>query len=269
MALIADAFDGIDVRGVVVEDPDDEPAEGWGDGRVFRPEHHAVIGYFPGDRSAAAKRRQLETAVRNLDATAGVRCRITYGEMDEEDWAESWKAFFWPEKISPRLVVKPTWRPYQARADEIVLEIDPGMAFGTGTHPTTRLCLLAMEAHLRKGHRVLDIGTGSGILLVAAAKLGAGRLCGIDTDPVAVDIARENLQRNGVGPDRYALYHGSLAAVKENAFDLMVCEHSFRGDHRPAAGCARRIEKKRALYLFGYHRKERTPGAVPDGGHGL
>jgi len=220
--LISDAFYTLGVHGVVVEDPEAQPSEGWGDDPVFRPKHHAVIGFFPENETVAGQCRALEKRLACLNETAGIRSRVVYRHIDEEDWAESWKAFFWPEKISKTIVVKPTWRSYRAAAGETVLEIDPGMAFGTGTHPTTRLCINLVETHLKKGDRVLDIGTGSGILLIAAAKLGAGRLVGIDIDPVAVDVARKNLLLNRVDEPVFTLHTGTLAAVREEPFDLIV-----------------------------------------------
>ena len=142
--------------------------------------------------------------------------------MDEEDWAESWKAFFWPQRITSRITVKPTWRDYKAEADEIVLEIDPGMAFGTGTHPTTALCIALIEKYLTAGATFLDVGTGSGILMVAAAKLGAGRLVGIDNDEIALGIADKNLQLNHVSQPCFELKAGNLADGIDGRFDLIV-----------------------------------------------
>lgn len=221
--LVSEIFSGLGVGGVVVEDPDEEPIEGWGEGPVFKPESHAVIGFFPGNASADAACRRLEKALAGLFETTGIATRVAYREIDEEDWAESWKAFFWPEKLSRSIVVKPTWRDYDARPGEIVLEIDPGMAFGTGTHPTTRLCINMIETHLKAGDGVLDIGTGSGILLAAAAGLGAGRLWGIDIDEVAVEISRNNLLLNGIGAEASTLLTGALVDVDATErFELIV-----------------------------------------------
>jgi ribosomal protein L11 methyltransferase len=126
---------------------------------------------------------------------------VTYARIDEQDWAEAWKAYFWPEKITDLIVVKPSWREYPAEPQEIVLEIDPGMAFGTGTHPTTSLCIRMIQTHLKPGDAFLDVGTGSGILMIAAAKLGAGTVCGVDNDEVAVTVAEKNLLANHI--DRF------------------------------------------------------------------
>jgi len=220
--LITDAFSSLGVSGVVVEDPDDEPDEGWGEEPIFRPEHHAVIGFFRENDLSPGQCRNLEILLKGMEENTGIRSRVVYNSIDEQDWAESWKAFFWPEKISRTLVVKPTWRQYQAAPGEIVLEIDPGIAFGTGTHPTTRLCIRMLETHLRRGDSILDIGIGSGILLIAAAKLNAGRLYGIDLDPLAVDIARQNLLLNGIEGDMFTLGTDALVDLNAPPFDLIV-----------------------------------------------
>ncbi|MBW2592734.1 MAG: 50S ribosomal protein L11 methyltransferase, partial [Deltaproteobacteria bacterium] len=151
-----------------------------------------------------------------------ISTRIVCRKVDDEDWAESWKEYFWPEKISDRITVKPTWREYSARPDEIVLEIDPGMAFGTGTHPTTALCIRMIETCLQPGQSFLDIGTGSGILMIAAAKLGAGNLLGVDIDEVAVEVAQGNLHLNGIDPGIFQVVTGNLVDVVTKKFDLVM-----------------------------------------------
>ena len=129
------------------------------------------------------------------------------GYLKEEDWANNWKVHFKPSHIGTRLVIKPTWEEYAAQEGEIIIELDPGMAFGTGTHPTTRLCLESLERIFyreppfdadRQGvpADILDVGTGSGVLAVAAVKMGAGRVLGVDIDPGAVEVARQNLEQN-------------------------------------------------------------------------
>jgi ribosomal protein L11 methyltransferase len=123
---------------------------------------------------------------------------VTIRYAEDEDWATAWKQYFKPVKLGRRLVVKPSWEEYAPGADEVVLELDPGMAFGTGGHPTTQLCLLALEDRVTPGMKVADIGTGSGILSLAAAKLGADRVLATDIDPVPRKIARENVARNGL-----------------------------------------------------------------------
>jgi ribosomal protein L11 methyltransferase len=152
----------------------------------------------------------------------GFQFSLTYTRVDEADWAEAWKEFFYPEKISPGLVVKPTWRQYDARAGETIIEIDPGMAFGTGTHPTTVLCLRLIEDHLRSEMTFLDVGTGSGILMIAAAKLGARQVTGVDNDPMAVVVARKNLQVNGISSESQTVVKGSLVSGIHGRYDLVA-----------------------------------------------
>ena len=220
--LIADVFYGLGLKGVEIEDKDLEPEEAWGEGVRSEPLQHAVIGFFPDTPQLVHKVRALEQKIRLLGKTFGIRSRKEYRQVDEEDWAESWKAFFWPQRITPRITVKPTWREYKAEADEIVLEIDPGMAFGTGTHPTTALCITLIEKYLTAGSTFLDVGTGSGILMVAAAKLGAGRLVGIDNDEIALGIADKNLQLNHVNQPCFELKAGNLTDDIDGRFDIIV-----------------------------------------------
>lgn len=157
--------------------------------------------YFPDDRQLPALLEEIRACLRD-EAKSGIsdlEPRVAF--IDEEDWANNWKAYFKPARLGRRLVIKPSWEPYPADEDDIVLEIDPGMAFGTGTHPTTRLCLEALERMYDRRapyagltaplERVLDVGTGSGILAVAAAKLGATLVAAVDIDPLAVEVARE------------------------------------------------------------------------------
>lgn len=220
--LIAGAFFDFELQGVVVEDPQLEPEEEWAEDAVARPAAYAVIGYLPEDERLDACRQRLEAEIDRLGNHIGLVYRISYREVDEQNWAESWKAFFWPQKIGERIVVKPSWRDYASSPGEIVIELDPGMAFGTGTHPTTALCVQLLERHLKPGDSFLDVGTGSGILLLAAAKLGAGRLCGGDRDEMAVRVAAENLRRNGVNARRACLAQGALAAPFRGRFDVVA-----------------------------------------------
>jgi len=220
--LIAGVFFDFELQGVVVEDPGLEPEEEWAEDAVARPAAHAVIGYLPEDGRLDRRRLRLEEGVGRLGNHIGLVYRISYRQVDEQNWAESWKAFFWPQKIGTRIVVKPSWRDYRAEPGDLVIELDPGMAFGTGTHPTTALCVQLIESHLESGDSFLDIGTGSGILMLAAAKLGAGRLCGGDRDGTAVRIAVENLRRNGVDRRCVCLVQGSLAEPFKGRFDVVA-----------------------------------------------
>jgi ribosomal protein L11 methyltransferase len=220
--LIADAFYSLDAKGVVVDDPFLEPEESWAPDAVPRPQQPAVTGYLPVDERLEGRRQDLEQRLSQLAESQGFAYRIHCKAVEEEDWAESWKAFFWPEKITERIVVKPTWREYAAESGQVIIEIDPGMAFGTGTHPTTALCVRLLEEYLHAERTVLDVGTGSGILLIAAARLGAGRLTGTDMDPMAVEVARKNLLQNRIAPSAFELVCGHLAEEIHGTFDVVV-----------------------------------------------
>ncbi len=220
--LVADVFDTLGISGVVVDDPLLEPVEGWGSDAVPLPVKPAVTGYLPGDARCERLRLELEQAMSGLAARHPLQYVIEYRKIDEQAWAESWKAFFKPQPITPRLVVKPTWCDHVPGPGQQVIELDPGMAFGTGTHPTTAMCVQLLEQHLRPGCALLDVGTGSGILLIAAAKLGAGRLTGVDLDPMAVAVARANLVQNGIASNRYELLCGHLIEAVSGTYDIVV-----------------------------------------------
>ena len=220
--LIAAVFYDLGVTGVVIDDPDADPAEGWGADAVLPGPEHAVTAYFPRNAELEARRRTLEAGLKRLALADGIHSRVVYSDLSEEDWAESWKTFFWPQKVTPTIVVKPTWRTYEPGPGETVIEIDPGMAFGTGTHPTTVLCLRLLEALITPGAAFLDVGTGSGILMIAAAKLGAGKLRGVDNDPVAVAVAEKNLQLNKLAPATYRVSRGDLVNGIAGPYDLVT-----------------------------------------------
>lgn len=141
-------------------------------------------------------------------------------EVDEKDWANEWKKYYKPTKVGERFVIKPLWEDYEAKDDEIILHMDPGMAFGTGTHETTRMCLEAIEDYMKKDTRVFDIGTGSGILAIGASKLGAKEVVGVDLDIVAVDSARENVGYNEL--QNVEILHGNLMDVVTGTADIIV-----------------------------------------------
>jgi ribosomal protein L11 methyltransferase len=142
--------------------------------------------------------------------------------VDEADWAEAWKAHFHVLRLGQRLVIKPSWRRHRRAGDEVVIDLDPGMAFGTGLHPTTRLCLEALEAVADRGPlgRALDVGCGSGILSIAAVKLGATRALGVDIDPIAIEATLANARHNRVGR-RVRAREGSIPSG-DGPFDLVL-----------------------------------------------
>jgi ribosomal protein L11 methyltransferase len=219
--LIVSIFVDLNLRGVVIEDPNRKPVAAHAHSSL-KPEQHAVIGYFPANASGKSQCIALESALYDLKTSQDIDTAVFYDEIDEEDWAESWKAFFWPEKISDRVVVKPTWREYKPSFGEIIVEIDPGMAFGTGTHPTTALCIRMLEKQLLRERNILDVGTGSGILLIAAGKLGADSGIGIDNDPVAIKVASSNLSQNHLDPAGFSVAAGNLIDAVAGRFDIVT-----------------------------------------------
>jgi ribosomal protein L11 methyltransferase len=150
----------------------------------------------PGSRGDAV-RRQIEEGLWRLSLIYPIP-EPQIRTLREEDWAHAWKKFYKPMRIGQRVVLKPSWEEFTADAADLVVELDPGMAFGTGLHPTTRLCVAALESSVRPGDVILDVGTGSGVLTIVAAKLGAARMVATDIDPIAVAVARENIELNGL-----------------------------------------------------------------------
>jgi ribosomal protein L11 methyltransferase len=146
---------------------------------------------------STSERRALRRRLTALPLTQPL-APIRYTEVSDEDWAEEWKRFFGVQHVGERIVVRPSWEPYEARSGEVVIELDPGTAFGTGQHETTRLCLAAMERYVRPRMAILDVGTGSGILAIAAALLGAENVRACDTDANAVAAAKANVARKGI-----------------------------------------------------------------------
>jgi ribosomal protein L11 methyltransferase len=144
-----------------------------------------------------ALKRQIEEALWHLGQLYPIP-DPEFAVLGEADWAEAWKAHYGVLHVGQRTAIVPAWQSYDPAPDEVVIVLDPGMAFGTGTHPTTRLCLAALEELMEPGMRVLDLGTGSGILSIAAAKRGAASVRAVDIDPIAVASARENVAANGV-----------------------------------------------------------------------
>lgn len=168
-----------------------------------------VRAYLPLERAQTAVQRRIEEALWHLGQIRPIG-RPTFRRIAEADWAEAWKEHYHVLHIGKRLVVRPSWREYVPAPGEIVVTLDPGQAFGSGVHPTTRMALLALEEFVQPGMDVLDLGTGSGILAIAAARLGARNVLALDNDPVAVEVAQANVVANDVG-DVVSVQLGSLA----------------------------------------------------------
>ncbi len=151
----------------------------------------------------------------------GIEHKTELISLCEEDWADSWKQYYKPIKIGEKLVVVPMWEKYDAGEDEIIVKMDPGMAFGTGTHETTRLCATLLEKYVNSSTLMLDVGTGSGILAICASKLGAEKCYAYDIDPVAVRVARENVKDNDVTNIECEV-SDLLKGVKEQKYDVIA-----------------------------------------------
>ena len=174
--------------------------------------------YLPADVALEARRAELEAALSQLDP-ASIITPLQYSPVANKNWAEAWKVHYQPLRVGRHLMVVPGWLDPPLQPGDLAIRLDPGMAFGTGTHPTTQLCLAALEEFALPGSSVLDLGTGSGILAIAAARLQAAAVLAVDIDPEAVRVARENIAANGVAA-RIRVEQGSLAEILADQFGL-------------------------------------------------
>jgi len=204
-----------------------------------------VIMYLSADNSLPAKRSQLSLFLAAQPST------VTYKEslIKDEDWNKQWKQHFKPEKFTEHLVIKPTWEPYTAGPDEVVIEMDPGMAFGTGHHASTRLMLSLIETTTAPGQHVLDIGTGTGILAMAATLFGAAHVVALDNDPDAVDAARTNVAMNNLQAS-ITVSGDDLTAIK-TSFDLVLANIIYNTLMDMAKVITDKVSEKGLLALSG------------------
>ena len=192
------------------------------------PDAVTIKTYLPMDATTRDRRDRIGAGVRLMARLAAVS-DLRERAVSEDDWRDSWKEFFHPLRIGGGIVICPTWRDCETLPGDTVIRLDPGMAFGTGHHPTTRMCLELLEREIAEGDRVLDLGCGSGVLSIAAAKLGAAGAVGFEIDAAAVRAARANVDMNGVG-DRVETVHGTLPSAKAppQGFDLALANISAR-----------------------------------------
>jgi ribosomal protein L11 methyltransferase len=191
--VIRDLFDLYGQGGAVEEQIPDEKSGCTGG--AFAP--ITVKTYLSLDGNGEERRQTLERELSRLAERYPIP-PARFRELREEDWATAWKAFFQPRRIGQHLVLKLPDQQFSANEDDVVIDLEPGMAFGTGLHATTRMCLERLEQLVRPGDRLLDMGTGSGVLAIAAAKLGAREILALDVDPTAVAVARDNVSLNGL-----------------------------------------------------------------------
>ncbi|GAA0718860.1 50S ribosomal protein L11 methyltransferase [Clostridium malenominatum] len=218
------------VQGVSIEDPEDveykkkNPGD-WDyfDEDLLQVKEGAIIkGYFKEDEKFEEYLKYIKESIDNLQEY-GIdkgKGNVFVTKVNEEDWENNWKKYYKPTKVGDKVVVRPIWEEYEALEGEVIIDLDPGMAFGTGTHETTRMCIKALEKYVNPESIIFDIGTGSGILAIAAAKLGAKKVIGVDLDPVAVTSAKENVSFNDL--DNIEILYGNLMEVVNGKANIVV-----------------------------------------------
>lgn len=223
---IAGIFHHLGSGGVIIEDP--QAARKYVKKDVWDPravsqdflKHEFVVvkGYFPVERQVM---EELKLGLETVESNFGIKCRVYIDEVKDEDWESSWKKYYHTFKVGDRLVIKPSWEDYPAQDGEVIIEIDPGMAFGTGIHASTRFCLRFVDQYVKGGEYIVDAGCGSGILSIGAAKLGARSIFAMDVDDVAVKVARENILLNGL-QDIIQVEEGDIVEVLHNKKANMI-----------------------------------------------
>jgi len=230
--------------GVTIEEPIDilGPEQGY---RVREGEPLLVRAYLPSSELGAVLTEDLR---HRMQAFPDVE--LIAKPIYEQDWAVSWREFFGVVDTGGRVIIVPSWVEHEPEPGQLVIRLDPGQAFGTGHHETTRLCLAALESHIREGDLVLDVGTGSGVLAIAAVLLGAGRVEAIDIDPVAAEVAQANIAENGVA-ERIGVRAGRLEASPGERYRVVVANISTDANIGLAAVFGEVVEAGGALLLSG------------------
>lgn len=228
---VTDMLTTIGAGGVAIEDPNDIRREiekpntlDYADDEFINSlgEDVTIKAYFPGEMNITELSGLIKEKIAFISEFLNVGEGYTgYSEVDDEDWATSWKKYYKPLQLSNKLIVKPTWEEYKKKSDEIIIEMDPGMAFGTGTHETTRMCAQLLEQYIKKEDSVLDAGCGTGILAIIAVKLGAKNVDAFDIDEVAVKVTKENCRINNVA-DSVNAYRAELKDVEVKKYDVVV-----------------------------------------------
>ncbi len=232
--IAAQVFYDVGAAGVVVEDPDsisriqqEEVTWDYIDDSILEGMEEGVLikAYLSNDDCFENKFARIKSKIKELQQESfGLDLGsliVKVNKVKEEDWANNWKQYYKPFKVSERIVIKPSWEDYSKKGDEIVLEMDPGMAFGTGIHETTALCIDALDRYLKPGTRVVDIGCGTGVLAISSVLLGAAGATAIDLDSNAVRITADNARRNRV-EDKLEVINGNLLDNVQGRFDIAV-----------------------------------------------
>lgn len=218
--------------GVVIEDPFDlikEREDQFGEIYQLNPDDYPEEGvlikaYLPVNSFLGETVDGIKESINSLilyDIDIGLN-KVAISEVNEEEWATAWKKYYHPVKISEKFTIVPTWENYSpVHSDELIIELDPGMAFGTGTHPTTVMCIQALESTVEKGEIVIDVGTGSGVLSIASALLGAEKVYALDLDETAVSVAKLNMKLNKVQGRVSVSQNNLLDGISEKA-DIVV-----------------------------------------------
>jgi ribosomal protein L11 methyltransferase len=251
--IVAEYLTGLSGNGVCVENLN---VDAFSHSEIPESPTTTVKSYFSATEDSAVRLAEISTFLKEL-SQRHTDCDLPEPELSSvstEDWSTSWKVNFKPLRVGHRLLIVPSWEEAQARPDDIVLSLDPGMAFGTGGHETTRLCLELLEQimdamPLLLTPSVLDLGTGSGILAMAAVKLGAGRVCAVDIDPQAVEVACENLAINGLA-DQVECSTTPLESMTES-FDVILANILAEELVRLAPFLAERLAPGGSLVLSG------------------
>lgn len=230
---VTDILYGLGAQGVAIDEPvdvqklrEDELYWDYIDEKLLEndTEETKIMAYFSEEETNLPEKiAVIKEKIRNL-TEFGLSIgsgTVELSNVNQEDWESAWKQYFKPVHVTDRIVVKPEWEEYSPQEGEIVIEIDPGMAFGTGTHETTSMCINQIEKNLKAGDRVIDIGSGSGILSMASVLLGAEKATGVDLDPVAVRVALENVELNNL-QDKIEILHGNLTDVIREKADIVV-----------------------------------------------
>lgn len=231
-------------QGITIEEPFDALGPEMGV-RIRRDEPVAIRAYLPSSELGAVLTQQLRESM-----AAFPEVELIAKPIYEQDWEVAWRQFFGIVQID-RITIVPSWIEHEAEAGQVIIRLDPGRAFGTGHHETTRLCLHALQDAVSPGCSVLDAGTGSGILAVAAAKLGAGRVDGVDADPIAIDVARENCAANGVEGSVNLRAETLKTESIETSYDVVIANISRQANTALAPVFAAAVATGGALILSG------------------